>query len=239
MPRKAREKSKTGIYAVLIKGKDPSRKLFYDRDDYREVMWRLNNTPGTMAFALCDDRICMVIEEWEKEIGSYIKPITVGYARYYGKRYGVKGGIFERRFRSVPIETPEELAAQLACVHSIRRVTGKEGRTGYYQDDKLYIPDSAMKLLGSRDIYDEAMKSDNPITPFFAINSYSGNAAKKAVKKTPKKPEIKKEPEKELPTEVKSEIEKALPTEIKSEIEKEIPKEPVKKKKNKMPSWLL
>lgn len=234
MPRKAREKSKTGIYAVLIKGKDASRKLFYDDDDYNEFIRRLdeNLDESVMAFAICEDRICMVIMESERGIGFDIKPVTVGYARYYGKRYNESGGVFERRFRSIPIETPKALAQQIACVHSICRVSGKEGYTGRYIDDELFIPEEAVKLLGSRDIYDEAMNAENPITPFFAVNPDSGTAEKKAPKR------IKR-------ADIKAEFEKALPEkpETKAEPEPEpykaIPDEPVKKKKKKMPSWLL
>lgn len=238
MPRKAREKSKTGIYAVLIKGSDTLRKLFYDDDDYNEFIARLDENLDTsvLAFSICENRICMVVTESEKGIGMDIKPVTTGYARYYGKRYGLSGGIFERRFRSMPIETPEALAEQLACVHRLCNISEKEGYTGRYIDDELFIPEEAMKILGSRDIYDEAMKAENPITPFFAESSQiTVVGAKKESPKRTKKPEIKAKPEKEPIPKVKAEPEKIPMAEPKSEMKSA--SKPNKKKK--MPSWLL
>ncbi|MDO5396624.1 MAG: hypothetical protein Q4G33_01725 [bacterium] len=234
MPRKAREKSKTGIYAVLIKGNDASRKLFYDDEDYSEFIARLDENLDTavMAFALCESCICMIAAESERGIGLDIQPVTIGYARYYGNRYGMSGGIFERRFRSMPIETPEALAAQLACVHRFCDTAGNGGYTGRYMDDDLFIPDEAMKLLGSRDIYDEAMKAENPVTAFFAgsFRTASGSAEKKTAAN-----KIKEEPKKAAAPEpeVKAEPEKA------PEAEPELKPEPKPKKKKKMPSWLL
>lgn len=228
MPRKAREKSKTGIYAVLIKGNDMSRKLFYDDDDYSEFITRLDNCLGesVMAFALCENQACMVVMESEKGIGLDIKPVTTGYARYYGKRYGQSGGIFERRFRSEPIETPKALAQQLACVHRLCGAAGNEGYTGRCTDDELFIPEKALSFLGSLDVYNEAMKAEDPITPFFAGKSLrgSGGTAKrvKANKAEPEKiPEIK--PEKASAPE---------PEKMPAAVSKP-------KKKKKMPSWLL
>lgn len=250
MPRKAREKSKTGIYAVLIKGKDTSRKLFYEDDDYDEFIRRLDENLDTsvIAFAICEDRICMVVMESERGIGADIKPVTVGYARYYGKRYETSGGIFERRFKSVPIETPDALARQIAGVHRFCDVSGKEGYTGRYIDDELFIPEEAMRFLGSRDIYDEAMSADDPITPFFSLSTGSGVERKKA-------PKRKRDPEKDLPRdpykdlpgkpEAKAESRIKTETEVKRDPEKDLPRDSdkdlptAKKKKEKMPSWLL
>lgn len=245
MPRKAREKSKTGIYAVLIKGADASRRLFCDDDDYNEFISRLDDKLDTsaMAFAVCENSVCMIVKESEKGIGWDIKPVTTGYARYYGKRYGIDGGIFERRFKSEPIETPEQLAAQLACVHRLCDVTESDGYTGRYIDDELFITDEAMEILGSRDAYDEAMRSENPVTMFFAqaltdgtTAQPLGNEPKVKIKSEPKneeKPNPEREKNNAESPEPKSEDKPKPKSEDKSE------EKPKPKRKNNMPSWLL
>lgn len=251
VPRTAREKSKTGIYAILIKGSDSERKIFFDDEDYNEFIMRLDEYMDTaiMAFALCEKTICLIAKEDENGIGRDIKSITTSYARYYGGKYGSKGGIFEHRFRSVPIETPEELAKELACVHRFCDYTESDGYTGRYIDDELLITDEAMELLGDRNLYDEAMKAENPITYFYsqifvARRTYNSNP-RAGESKQQKRTEIKNA--KKQTVEKKPKTTSVQPRTVKSEKEpepelpkiKEEPKQEIKKKKKNMPSWLL
>ena len=230
MPRKAREKSSTGIYAVLIRGANESHKLFCDDEDYDEFMSRLDEylDISAIAFALCENAICLIVKESEKGIGWDIKPVTTSYARYYGRKYELNGGLFERRFRSIPIETAEDMAAQIACVHRICEDAGLEGYTGRYENDELLLPETALSLMGGRAAYDAAMKADKAVTMFFAVLTGEKPKRNKPVAKPERSEKAAPKPKK---------IKEAEP-EIKAEpVIEEKPKP--KKKKNSMPSWLL
>jgi hypothetical protein len=170
MPRKAREKSATGIYAVLITGSDKGRRLFYDDEDYNEFISRIDDylDISAMAFALVENAICLIVKESEKGIGWDIKPITTGYARYFGARYECSGGLFAGRFKSKPIEDGEDMAAQLACVHRLCETIGAEGYTGRYDGDELFLADEAVELMGGKRLYDEEMHHEAGLTTFFA-----------------------------------------------------------------------
>jgi hypothetical protein len=170
MPRKAREKSATGIYAVLITGSDKGRRLFYDDEDYNEFISRIDDylDISAMAFALVENAICLIVKESEKGIGWDIKPITTGYARYFGARYECSGGLFAGRFKSKPIEDGEDMAAQLACIHRLCETIGAEGYTGRYDGDELFLADEAVELMGGKRLYDEEMHHEAGLTTFFA-----------------------------------------------------------------------
>lgn len=237
MPRKAREKSSTGIYAILLEGE---RELFRDDEDYNEFIERIDDYLDVfaIAFALTEKAICLIVKESERGIGMDIKPITTSYARYYGSRYESEGGIFKQRFKSSPIETADDMAWNLACIHKLCETLEVEGYTGRYDGDELFIPESAMALMGERAKYDELMSEEKVLTEFFAVLSpdkpdkpkkapVKRTTAKPAAKKTAKKP-VKKVEEKPVVKEIAVKEVKAAPVE---EVK------PVKKKK--MPTWLL
>jgi len=212
MARKAREKSSTGIYAVLLTAADADRKLFYDDDDYNEFITRIYDMPDepVLAFALCERAVCLVCRENERGIGWTIKPLTTSYAHYYGECYDNNGGLFERRFKSEPLETAEALAKALACVHRLCEGIGAEGFTGLYVDDELALPQLALDAMGGRDAYDAAMREDFALTTFFmpvtgekpakkaAEKKRAPKAADKAEKKKPEPKPVEK-PEKKKP----------------------------------------
>ena len=243
MARKAREKSSTGIYAVLLTAADADRKLFYDDDDYNEFITRIYDMPDepVLAFALCERAVCLVCRENERGIGWTIKPLTTSYAHYYGECYDNNGGLFERRFKSEPLETAEALAKALACVHRLCEGIGAEGFTGLYVDDELALPQLALDAMGGRDAYDAAMREDFALTTFFMPVTGEKPAKKAAEKKRAPKAADKAEKKKPEPKPVeKPEKKKSEPkaAEKKPALGPEKAPAPAKKKKS-MPSWLL
>lgn len=233
MPRKAREKSSTGIYAILL---ESEYSIFRDDEDYNEFIGRIDDylDMGAIAFALIEKAICLIVKESEKGIGMDIKPITTSYARYYGARYGLDGGLFKQRFKSMPIETAEDMALNLACIHKLCDTLSAEGYTGRYEGDDLFIPESAMALMGDTSRYDAIMAEGKALAPLYAV--LAGEKAKVPVKKAPaKKAAAKKKPV------VEEKV--TLPTVAEEKaVEPVAPKAegtPKPKKKKNMPTWLL
>ena len=89
MPREAREKSKTGIYHVLLRGID-KRDLFLDDDDRRKFVRNLEQAKekgglDVYGYCLMDNHIHLLVKEGE-EIGESIKRITVGYVGWHNQK---------------------------------------------------------------------------------------------------------------------------------------------------------
>lgn len=239
MPRKAREKSSTGIYSVML---ESEYKIFRDDEDFGEFIGRTDEYLGenVIAFALIENAACLIVKESEKGIGMDIKPLTTSYARYYGTRYGLDGGLFKQRFKSEPIENGDDMSWNLATIHKLCETLGKEGYTGKYDGDDLVISQTAMSLMGGRTKYDELMSEEKVLTAFFAVLSadkakFTGSTSvRKAVKKSAVRKKTDKEDVKVKVQDVKSEKdeEKILP--IAEEKAASTPK--IKKK---MPTWLL
>lgn len=239
MPRKAREKSSTGIYAVLIEGVD---KIFLDDEDYGEFIERIDDylDLNAIAFALIHNAACLIVKESDGGIGLDIKPLTTSYARYYGSRYDSNGGVFKQRFKSLPIESAEDMAKNLACIHKLCDTLGEEGYTGRYDGDELFIPEAAVTLMGGLELYNELMDGDNALAELFV--QLSGEKPER------KKPERKAAAKKSTSVRAKKKTVKENAAPVKKEtavIEKPEPAaEEVKapdapKKKKKMPTWLL
>lgn len=226
MPRTAREKSSVGMYAVLLMSADKERSLFIDDSDYEEFIDRIDNCLGdnAIAFSLVCGAACMIVKESGAGISMDIKSLTTGYARYYSTKYNKNGGVFERRFRSTPIETPEDMASQLACVHELCSIINDEGYTGRYDGDELSVNETALTLMGGTELYDKAMENQTELTAFFSIADRKHKSVKNkknisGAVKPDKKPVEEKQDKK--PAEENQEIVKP------------------KKKKKDMPTWLL
>lgn len=217
MARKAREKSISGYYSVLIGGYG---RLFVDDEDYENFIEKIDKYIGeeAKAFAIIENAACLVVKESKKGIGADIKPLTTSYTRYFQKRYNSDEKLFERRFASEPIETAGEMAHALAMVHRMCSLTGKDGFTGRYSADELYIPDDAVTFMGGMQDYMCELESISELDGIFMtlINKRRSRKVEKSNKPVSNKPE--------------------------KENDKIQEKKPVKEKSRsskKMPAWLL
>ena len=240
MPRKAREKSSTGIYAILL---ESEYKIFRDDDDYNEFIGRIDEylNMNAIAFALIESAVCLIVKETEQGIGKDIKPLTTSYARYYGAKYELDGGLFKQRFRSEPIESADDMAWNLACVHKLCETLGTEGYTGKYDGDEIIIGETAMALMGNSDKYDELMAEEKVLTSFFAV--LSSDKPQQPPKTSVKKSTVKTEAKKKTVKKEKAEPVKTVKKEEEVKIDKKItnaePEQPKVNKNKKMPTWLL
>ena len=152
MARKAREKSESGYYGILIGGK---RGLFFDDEDYSVFIHRIHSVFGERiaAFALTEDTAALAVKESERGIGTDIRALCSGYTHYFKQKYIMDGALFTERFKSMTAESGDELARVLAQVHALCAVTGKDGYTGIYRGERLVIPDLAREFMGDERAY--------------------------------------------------------------------------------------
>ncbi len=121
MPRKAREKSKSGIYHVVIRGNN-GQNIFFDEEDKQEFLNTLffcRQTDGFLlfAYALFDEHAHFIIREESVNVANILKHITTKYVRWHNKKHGEHGRLLHDRYLSEPVDTEEDL------MRSIRYVT--------------------------------------------------------------------------------------------------------------------
>ena len=104
MARKAREKSSTGFYAVILRGNENIFEETAMQEEFCAAAKRyLGN--GLWGIRFFDDAVHMLIEESEKGISLDMKPLVTSFARTYNRAHDTEGKVFADRFRSVPIDS--------------------------------------------------------------------------------------------------------------------------------------
>ena len=108
MARKARLKSTTGIYHVLVRA-IADLSLFTDQEDvqiYTEALQDLQ-TRGyctVYAYAYFGTHVHLLIKEGEEPIGSVMKRLANTYSYFFNVKYDHYGPIYIDRFKSEPVE---------------------------------------------------------------------------------------------------------------------------------------
>lgn len=112
MARKAREKSSSGIYAVMLR----ANKEVFKEKHYRDVFGEnLNKQFGERikGIRFFDESVHMLLKESENGIAADMKPVIISFARTYNRENECDGKLFKDRFRSVPVESTE---AEEECI---------------------------------------------------------------------------------------------------------------------------
>jgi len=121
LARKARVKSSTGIYHIIIRGID-MQPVLADADDKNEFLNLLEYYKGrcdyeVYGYLLMDDHIHLVLKEGQKTVSNIMKCIGVKYVAWYNARHGRDGRLFHDRFKSEPIEDERYLQKVLRCIY--------------------------------------------------------------------------------------------------------------------------
>lgn len=111
MARKAREKSTSGIYHVLIRAISDVT-LFTDDEDYEfyaNFFSELQQKEYGVfyAYALFPTHVHLLVKEGSEPIGQTIKRIATSYSYFYNVKYEHYGPIHLDRFKSQPVESKE------------------------------------------------------------------------------------------------------------------------------------
>lgn len=120
MARKKRERSKSGIYHIMLRGID-KRNIFIDdedRDKFLQTLLKAKQTGGFSLYAYClmENHVHLLIKE-DEEIGNSIKRITVSYVQWHNNKYGRTGHLFENRYKSEVVESESYLLMVARYIH--------------------------------------------------------------------------------------------------------------------------
>ena len=112
MARTAREKSSTGIYAVILRGNEN----IFSSQDMRDAFTAAAEKylgKGLLGIRFYDDKVHMLVKESESGISLDMKPLVTSFARTYNREHEIEGKVFKDRFKSVPVESG---AIQKECI---------------------------------------------------------------------------------------------------------------------------
>ena len=130
MPRKAREKSGTGIYHVMLRGIN-HQDIFEERSDYWKFLklLRLQTHPEdklgrplqphciVYAYCLMTNHVHLLLRELDEGLMPPIKSISIAYAQYFNLKYERSGHLFQDRFKSEPVNDMGYFITLLRYIH--------------------------------------------------------------------------------------------------------------------------
>lgn len=121
MPRKARVKSESGIYHVMLRGIN-QQVIFEDEEDNQKFLEVLNDckaVSGYKLFAYClmGNHIHLLIKVEKEGLEQVFKRIGGRFVYWYNGKYGRIGHLFQDRYKSEPIETDAYFLTVLRYIH--------------------------------------------------------------------------------------------------------------------------
>lgn len=121
MPRKARKKSPTGIYHIIMRGIN-RQSIFTDEEDkqnFIEALVRYKEISCYQLFAYClmDNHVHILLAEQEEPIATIIKRISSSYVMWFNKKYGRCGHLFQERFKSEIVDNDTYFLTVLRYIH--------------------------------------------------------------------------------------------------------------------------
>ena len=119
--RCAREKSKTGIYHVMIRGIN-RQGIFLEAEDYDAMLKSFQhvvekNKCDILSYCLMSNHVHLLLKEKDENLSKAMQSIEVSYVWWYNERYERVGHLFQNRYLSVPVEDEAYLLGVLRYIH--------------------------------------------------------------------------------------------------------------------------
>lgn len=121
MPRRAREKSGSGVYHIMVRGIN-REDIFtdeQDRQNYLSTLKKYKDICGYEVYGYClmSNHVHLLLREGTESIGQAMKRIGARYVYLYNTKYERCGHLFQDRFKSEAVEDDRYLMAVLRYIH--------------------------------------------------------------------------------------------------------------------------
>lgn len=121
MPRRARRKSATGLYHMMIRGID-RQSIFEapeDKTQFLEILEACKAVSGFALYAYClmDNHAHLLLQERDEPLELIAKRIGSRYVYWYNLKYRRSGHLFGDRFRSEPVEDDAYFLTVVRYIH--------------------------------------------------------------------------------------------------------------------------
>lgn len=121
MARRAREKSATGIYHVILGGIN-RQTIFEEDEDYLKLLEMLGTCQeksGYQVYAYClmSNHVHLLLAEGEEDFGMVFRRLGPSFVYWYNWKYNRRGHLFQGRYKSEVVETDEYFLTVLRYIH--------------------------------------------------------------------------------------------------------------------------
>lgn len=122
MVRRARKKSRSGIYHIIMRGVN-QQTIFeedHDRERFLDTLARYKETSKYKIYSYClmDNHIHLLWGESEEEsVSESMKRICSSYVHWYNAKYERTGHLFQERFKSENVEDKRYFLTVLRYIH--------------------------------------------------------------------------------------------------------------------------
>ena len=121
MPRKARIRSESGIYHVMLRGIN-QQQIFEDLEDYDKFLHTLKECKEICeyklyAYCLMGNHIHLLMREGHEPLEQVFKRICGRFVYWYNIKYRRVGHLFQDRFKSEPVDTEQYFFTVLRYIH--------------------------------------------------------------------------------------------------------------------------
>lgn len=121
MPRRARKKSESGIYHVMIRGIN-KQTIFEDEEDYEKFEQVLKDCKeisgySLLSYCLMGNHVHLLIKEEKEALEQIFKRIGARYVYWYNNKYQRSGHLFQDRYKSEPVDDDKYFLAVLRYIH--------------------------------------------------------------------------------------------------------------------------
>lgn len=121
MPRRARNKSSTGIYHIILRGINKQR-IFEDNEDNRRFLETIKTYQETSeyqvyAYCLMSNHVHLLMKEGNENLGIVFRRIGASYVYWYNWKYNRRGHLFQDRYKSEAVETDKYFLTVLRYIH--------------------------------------------------------------------------------------------------------------------------
>jgi putative transposase len=161
IPRQARQKSKSSIYHIMIRGAN-RQEIFHDEEDCRKFLDTIAKYKGktemnVYAWCLMSNHVHLLLKEGKEDVSVTMKRVGVSFVSFYNWKYRTTGHLFQDRFKSEKVETINYLLTVVRYIHQNPVKAGMVNRAedwkwsscpGYY-DKEVYprdLPDKTFIL---------------------------------------------------------------------------------------------
>ena len=121
MARQARQKSKSDIYHIILKGIN-EQVIFEDKEDnvkFIETLIKYKEISGYKIFAFClmGNHLHLLLKTDKDGLDVIIKRIAGSYVYWYNWKYNRSGHLFQDRYKSEVVENDSYLLTVLRYIH--------------------------------------------------------------------------------------------------------------------------
>lgn len=122
MNSRIRELSSLFSYHVTLRVHG-SGMLFRDTEDFNKFLRSLQKAANSynmkiVAYALMGNHIHLILQGNLKLMSRVFQSMGASFAKWYNKKYGKKGAVYDQRFHSVPINSKEQFIETLTYVYN-------------------------------------------------------------------------------------------------------------------------